>query len=148
VSDILHRVGIKSALSDTYRALATRQGLAGWWTSDTRGSSELGGVIEFHFGVNGRIDMKVVELDPAGRLLWQVVDGPADWIGSKVGFELKQEGEQTTVLFKHEGWKEQSEFMHHCSTKWGSFLLSLKSWVESGKGAAFPEDVHVSVNWD
>jgi uncharacterized protein YndB with AHSA1/START domain len=148
MSDILHRVGIKSSASDTYRALTTRQGLAGWWTTDTRGSCDLGGVIEFHFGTRGRIDMKVLELDAARRVLWQVADGPADWIGSKVSFELKQEGEQTTVLFRHQGWNEQSEFMHHCSTKWASFLMGMKSLIETGKGAPFPDDVHISLNWD
>jgi hypothetical protein len=65
--------------------------------------------------------MKVLELDPAKRVLWQVVDGPKEWIGTKVSFELRQEGGWTIVLFKHQGWKEPVEFMHHCSTKWGSF---------------------------
>jgi uncharacterized protein YndB with AHSA1/START domain len=146
--DILHRVGIKSSAIDVYRALNTRQGLAGWWTTDTRGSCEVGGVIEFHFGTRGRIDMKVLELDPGKRVVWQVVNGPQDWIGSKVSFDLKQEGEQTTVLFKHAGWKEQSEFMHHCSTKWATFLLSTKAFIETGKGTPFPNDLHVSLNWD
>jgi uncharacterized protein YndB with AHSA1/START domain len=148
MSNILHRVGIKSSVNDVYRALTTLRGLAGWWTTDTRGSCDLGGVIEFHFGTNGRIDMKVLELDPAKRIVWQVVDGPQDWFGSRVSFELKQEGEQTTVLFKHAGWKEQSEFMHHCSTKWAIFLMSMKAFVETGKGTPFPDDVHISVNWD
>jgi hypothetical protein len=35
------------------------------------------------------------------------------------------------VLFKHQGWKEPVEFMHHCSTKWAVFLLSLKSLLET-----------------
>ena len=148
MSDILHRVGIKASASDAYRALTTRQGLAGWWTTDTRGSPDVGGVIEFHFGARGFFNMKVLELEPTRGVLWQVVDGPADWIGSKVSFELKQEGEQTTVLFKHQGWKEQSEFMHHCSTKWASFLMSMKSFVETGKGAPFPDDVRITLNWD
>jgi uncharacterized protein YndB with AHSA1/START domain len=148
MSDILHRVGIKSSTRDAYQALTTLRGLAGWWTTDTRGTSDVGGVIEFHFGTRGRIDMKVLELDADRRVVWQVVDGPADWIGSKVSFELKQEGEQATLLFEHQGWKEQSEFMHHCSTKWASFVMSLKAFVETGKGTPFPNDVHVSLNWD
>ena len=145
---ILHRVGVKSSTSDVYRALTTRQGLAGWWTADTRGSFDVGGVIGFHFGTRGFFDMKVLELDPGRRIAWQVVDGPKDWIGSKVNFDLKQEGEQTTVLFKHEGWKEQSEFMHHCSTKWATFLMSMKALVETGKGGPFPDDVRITLNWD
>ena len=148
MSDILHRVGIKSSTHDAYQALSTRQGLDGWWTTDTRGRFDVGGVIEFHFGTRGRIDMKVLELDPDRRVVWQVVGGPEDWIGSTISFDLKQEDEQTTLLFKHQGWKEQSEFMHHCSTKWASFLLSLKAFVETGEGSPFPEDVRISINWD
>ena len=37
------------------------------------------------------------------------------------------------MLFQHEGWREPVEFMHHCSTKWGTFLMSLKSLVETGR---------------
>jgi hypothetical protein len=75
------------------------------------------------FGAGG-IDMKVLELDPAKRVLWQVVDGPDEWIGTTVSFDLKQEGDWTLVFFKHQGWKEPVEFMHHCSTKWAVFLLA------------------------
>jgi len=38
------------------------------------------------------------------------------------------------------------EFMHHCSTKWATFMLSLKQLVETGKGAPSPDDVQIS-NW-
>ena len=143
--DILHRVGIKSSLDDVYKALSTREGLADWWTHDTQGESDVGEVLQFRF-VNGGIDMKVLELEPANRVLWQVVDGPQEWIDTKVSFELKRDGDWTIVLFEHQGWKEPVEFMHHCSTKWGVFLMSLKSLVETGKGASHPDDIKIG-NW-
>ena len=150
--DILHRVGIKASSEQVYKALATRDGLAGWWTTNTQGESKPGGVIKFRFSADGRdiggFDMKVLELQPAKRVLWQVVDGPAEWIGTKVSFDLKQSGDHAIVLFKHEGWKEPVEFMHHCSTKWATFLLSLKSLVETGKGAPYPNDIHITGTWD
>jgi len=145
--DILHRVGIHSSADAVYRALATRDGLADWWTTATDGESKIGGVIKFRFGHRGGFDMKVLELEHAKRVLWQVVDGPKEWIETKVSFELKQEGDNTIVLFKHQDWKEPVEFMHHCSTKWGIFLMSLKSLVETGKGAPHPDDVKID-NWN
>jgi uncharacterized protein YndB with AHSA1/START domain len=149
--DILHRVGIKSSLSNVYDALATREGVAGWWTNDTRGESKVGGVLKFTFNDGerevGAFEMKVLELQPSKRVLWQVISGADEWIGTKISFELKQEADYSIVLFKHEGWKEPVEFMHHCSTKWGSFLLSLKSLVETGKGAPSPHDIKVD-NWN
>jgi hypothetical protein len=39
------------------------------------------------------------------------------------------------------------EFMHHCSTKWAVFLMSLKSLVETGKGSPDPHDVKID-NWN
>jgi hypothetical protein len=73
-----------------------------------------------------------------------VVDGPAEWIGTKVRFDLKQVGDYAIVLFKHQDWKEPVEFMHHCSTKWATYLMSLKSLVETRKGAPNPNDTHIS----
>jgi uncharacterized protein YndB with AHSA1/START domain len=146
--DILHRVGIKASSEQVYKALATRDGLAGWWTTNTQGDSKLGGVIKFRFSAEGRelggFDMKVLELRPAERVLWEVVEGPPEWVGTKVSFELKQEGDYAIVLFKHQGWREPVEFMHHCSTKWAIFLMSLKALVETGKGAPSPDDVRIS----
>ena len=148
MADILHRVGIKSSLDEVYKALTTREGLAAWWTNNTQGESKVGGVIQFRFSAGGveigGFDMKVLELHPAKRVLWQVVDGPAEWIGTKISFDLKQAGDYAIVLFKHEGWKEPVEFMHHCSTKWAIYLMSLKSLVETGKGTPNPNDTHIS----
>jgi uncharacterized protein YndB with AHSA1/START domain len=150
--EILHRVGIKSSPNEVYKALATREGLAAWWTTRTHGESKVGGALEFRFSDRGGIeiggfDMKVLELHPAARVLWQVIDGPEEWIGTKISWELKQEGDYVIVLFKHLGWKEPVEFMHHCSTKWGVFLISLKSLVETGKGAPYPHDIKID-NWN
>jgi uncharacterized protein YndB with AHSA1/START domain len=145
--DILHRVAIKSPPDDVYAALTTRDGLAGWWATDTRGEGELGRVLEFRF-VAGGFDIKVLELDSAKRVLWQVVDGPEEWLGTTINWDLNQEGDYTVILFKHEGWKEPVEFMHHCSTKWAMFLMSVKSLVETGKGAPFPNDVHITAKGD
>jgi uncharacterized protein YndB with AHSA1/START domain len=145
--DILHKVGIRSSSpQDAYKALTTLEGLSGWWTDDTQGDTRVGGVIKFRFGDHGGFDMKVAALDPAKRVLWDVLDRPGEWIGTTVSFELRQEGDFTIVLFKHQGWKEPTESMHHCSTKWATFLMSLKSLVETGKGAPYPDDVLID-NW-
>ena len=146
--DILHRVGIKSSADEVYQALTAREGLAAWWTNNTQGESKVGGVLQFRFAVDGveigGFDMKVLELHPAKRVLWQVVDGPADWIGTKVRFDLKQAGDHAIVLFQHQDWKEPVEFMHHCSTKWATYLMSLKALLETRKGSPNPHDTHIS----
>jgi uncharacterized protein YndB with AHSA1/START domain len=142
--DILHRVGMKSAAPDeVYAALTTLEGLSAWWATDTKGQTEVGGILEFRFEL-GPIDMKVLELEPAKSVLWEVTDGPTEWIGTTVRWDLKQADDYTIVLFAHEGWKEPVEFMYHCSTKWATFLVSLKQLVETGTGAPEPHDLWIS----
>jgi len=142
--DILHRVGVeKASPAEVYDALTTVDGLAAWWTDQTTGDPEVGGTLEFRF-IPGGFDMEVVELEPAKRVHWQVSDGPPEWVGTHVTFDLSEVDGYTIVLFKHEGWAEPVEFMHHCSTKWASYLLSLKQLVETGTGAPAPRDVMIS----
>jgi len=81
-------------------------------------------------------------------VLWKVVDGPKEWVGTKISWDLRKEGERSIVMFKHEGWREPVEFMHHCSTKWAVFLMSLKSLVENGRGAPSPNDVKIDNDVD
>jgi uncharacterized protein YndB with AHSA1/START domain len=60
MADILHRVGVKTPTPhQVYDALTTVDGLAGWWTDDTKGSSEVGGVLQFRFPPVGGFDIEV-----------------------------------------------------------------------------------------
>ena len=146
--DILQKVGIQSSSeNDVYKALTTLKGLSGWWTTTTTGESDkIGGVIQFRFNAGG-FDIKVLALSPGKHVLWQVIDGPEEWIGTTVSFDIRQENDWTIVLFKHQGWKEPVEFMHHCSTKWAVFLLSLKSLLETGTGAPAPNEIKLDA-WE
>lgn len=149
--DIVHRVGIKAPASKVYAALSTIDGLAGWWTRATTGSSKAGGVIEFRFQTEtgdeiGGFDMDVLELAPDQRVRWRVKAGPAEWVGTDIEFFLSRQDEHTIVMFGHRKWREEVEFTGHCSTKWATFLLSLRDLVETGKGKPAPHDVRIS-NW-
>jgi uncharacterized protein YndB with AHSA1/START domain len=138
--DILHRVGINAKPEKVFKTLTTLEGLRHWWTTDTRGNAKRGGVINFGF-----CKMKVVEAKPNKSVKWKCVGGPREWMGTEVSFELKIKLNQTFVLFKHAGWKEPVEFMHHCSTKWAVFLLSLRDWLERGEGRPAPYDQKIHV---
>ncbi|HEX2895055.1 MAG TPA: SRPBCC domain-containing protein [Marmoricola sp.] len=142
--DILHRVGVEDATPEkVYDALTTLEGLAGWWTDDTTGDPSLGGVLAFRFPPGG-FDMEVVEQVPEKRVSWKVVEGPEEWVGTTVDWDLRQDGDGTIVLFGHRGWREPVEFMHHCSTKWATYLVSLKQLVETGQGSPAPRDLHIA----
>jgi len=141
--DIIHRIGILSPIADVYKALTTDEGLSRWWTQDTTGAGEVGSVIKFRFNGEGP-DFKVIELLPDTMVRWSHSgDMPTAWMGTEVSFELSHKNAQTYVFFLHANWQEASEFMGHCSTKWGVFLMSLKDSLETGKGHPFPDDIHI-----
>lgn len=143
--DIRHRIGVEAAPEAAYQRLATIDGLQRWWTTDTRGRSAVGDEIGFHFGGPDRfMTMQVVELDAARRVVWRCADGPPEWIDTTISFDLKQVDGETILNFTHAGWREPVEFMGHCSSKWGSYLLSLKHDIEDDAGRPFPHDAKMS----
>ena len=149
--DIVHRIGIEAPPSKVYAALSTLDGLAGWWTEDTHGDAEVGGRIAFRFRTAagdeiGGFDMAVLEQSPDATVRWRVEEGPPEWVGTDIEFRLSREDGYTIVLFGHRGWRESAEFMAHCSTKWATFLLSLRELVESGRGRPSPNDLRIG-NW-
>jgi len=143
MAEINHRIGIAGSASDIYHALTTDEGLARWWTTDTSGAGEAGSIIRFRFGGGGP-DFEVVELIPDSLVRWKHSgDVPPAWMGTVITFRLEQGEQQTYVRFVHANWTEASDFMAHCSTKWGVFLLSLKAAIETGSGRPFPRDIHI-----
>lgn len=150
--NIIHRIGIKSASEKVYKALATIEGLANWWTDDTAGDEEVGGKIKFTFrtgagDIIGEMKMEVKELNPPQRVSWQCVEGPDEWVGTEITFDLSQQDDQTIIIFGHRNWREAIEFTAHCSMKWAVFLLSLRDYVETGNGKPSPNDIKID-NWN
>lgn len=150
--DIIHRVGIKAPIARVYSALSTVEGVAGWWTKETSGSSTIGGTIGVRFlspdGKEiGSMTMEVMALDPNKKVHWRFKSGPKEWVETDVIFNLSQEGDYTIVLFGHKNWREAGEFTSHCSMKWAMFMLSLKDLLETGKGKPSPNDIKID-NWN
>jgi uncharacterized protein YndB with AHSA1/START domain len=143
--DIRHHVGINAPLSEVYAALATRDGIAQWWTTSIDGQSRVGEELTFRFGKpEPAAVMKVIELVPDELVRWRVVVGPDEWLGTLLTFELKPNGEETFLVFTHGDWREPGDFMAHCSTKWAYFLLGLKDGLEGGKATPWPHDMPIS----
>ena len=149
--DIVHRIGIKSSISQVYAAIATTKGLANWWTNEVEGKSEVGEEITFRFSTKsgellGEMSMQVNELNST-NVKWHCAAGPLEWIGTAITFELSEQDDQVILIFGHRNWREQVEFTSHCSMKWATFLLSLKDYVETGIGKPSPDDLKID-NWN
>ena len=150
--NIVHRIGIKAPAAQVYKAVTTIDGLAKWWTVETQGDVTVGGNIEFTFRspkgeFMGKFVMKVTKLNDQKEVRWRCLEGPPDWIGTDITFQLSEQDGQTIVLFGHRNWKEEVEATYHCSMKWATFMLSLRAYVETGKGKPSPHDLKID-NWN
>jgi len=150
--DIIHRIGIKSPVAQVYGALTSLEGLAQWWTEEVLGDARVGGKIEFCFRTKsgellGKMVMEVQELNAQKNVRWRCIEGPAEWVGTDITFQLSEQDNQTIVLFGHRNWREAVEATYHCSMKWATFLLSLREYLETGKGKPSPHDLKID-NWN
>ncbi len=150
--DIIHRIGIRSSSDQVYKALSTIEGLSNWWTDEVEGGEEVGSKIKFTFrtetgDIKGEMLMEVRELNPQQRVCWQCIEGPDEWVGTIITFDWSQQDNQTIIIFGHRNWREAVEFTAHCSMKWAVFLLSLREYVETGKGKPSPYDLKID-NWN
>ena len=71
---------------------------------------------------------------------------PPAWQGTEILFELEPRDDQTFVNFSHYNWAAADDFLAHCSTKWGVFMMSMKSCIETGRGRPWPDDVHIDLD--
>ena len=148
--DIIHKIGIKAPLSKVYEAVSTPKGVAGWWTRETTGRAGGAMTSVFHSPDGkeiGRMDFDLLKAEPGKNVQWRFTAGPEEWVGTDLTFELSRDGDQTLIVFGHRNWREAVEFMAHCSMKWATFLLSLREFVETGKGRPSPDDLKID-NWN
>jgi len=139
--DILHRVGIAAEPMRVFDALTSIEGIRHWWNENATGEASEGGAFQFR---SNRLE--VVHADP-GRVTWRYSGAAKEWEPTEITFRLEWRDGQTIVLFSHAGWVEPVEFMHHCSTKWAVFLLSLKAYAETGEGRPEPShDIKIAVD--
>jgi uncharacterized protein YndB with AHSA1/START domain len=134
--NILHRLTIDAPPERVQELTATREGIAQWWTGrPVTGDDKAGKQFSVYFGDAAKpaASFDVAERSPE-HVVWRCSDGPSDWVDTRITFAFEPRAEGgTTLLFSHQGWKQENEFMNGCSTNWAAYLMSLKSGAE-GRG--------------
>ena len=119
---------------EVYDALTTDIGLSAWWTTTTEAKPEVESHTVFHFSEEYQKTMRVVELLPNRRVLWECIEGDVQWLGTTIAFEIEPVAGGIELRFYHAGWEAQTELFGHCNYHWAIYLKSLKSYLETGKG--------------
>lgn len=78
------------------------------------------------------------------QVQWECIRGPEEWLGTRIEFKLIEKEDKTQLKFRHAGWADESDHYYHCSTKWATFVLSMRDYLETGKGRPFPDDIQIN----
>ena len=140
MSDYTTTVRIDSAPKEIFSAILDTRN---WWNESIVGSSSRVGD-EFAFEVQGlhRTRIEVTEVVPHERVEWRVLDNAfafvadqTEWIGNRIVFELRPDGDATILTFTQYGLVPEYECFDVCSNAWRFFVAdSLRNLAESGRG--------------
>src|SRR5262249_18333898 len=90
--------------------------------------------------------MKLVELIPGKKVVWQVLSNyfnftkdKTEWTGTKIIFEITATNGKTQLHFTHEGLTPEYKCYEACRDGWSKYIKkSLYSLVTNGKGQPNP----------
>ena len=135
---LMHRVEVDAEPDQIFDALATQDGLAAFWTRESRAEPREGSVAEFGFG-GPVMTMRVDELRPGLRVAWTALGNFPHWPGTKVSWDLVEANGRTEVTFSHHGWEADLPDAELASVNytWGQVVQRLKKYAETGEPDPF-----------
>jgi uncharacterized protein YndB with AHSA1/START domain len=115
----------------------------GWWMTTVDGDNSAVGD-EFSYRVPGIhfCTMRVTELVPGEKVVWQVIDNhmgfiddQSEWMGTEIRFELTEKDGATELRFTHDGLVPSYECFDICQNAWTFYVgHSLRSLAATGEG--------------
>ena len=131
---------VNKTAHDAFNAI---QNFRGWWSQEIEGNTNKPGETFFyHYKDVHLCKIKLIEMQEDKRLVYQVIDNEfnftkdkSEWINTKLIFELQPEGNNTKIVFTHEGLVPEYECYAVCNDAWTSYIQgSLKDYIEKGTG--------------
>ncbi|WP_343306381.1 SRPBCC domain-containing protein [Chitinophaga niabensis] len=120
----------------------------GWWSEEIEGPTDkLNEVFVYHYKDVHICKMKLIEYIPDKKLVYQVLDNQfsfindkSEWIGTKLVFDISNDGGKTKVKFTHVGLVPEYECYKVCFDAWGNYINnSLHSLIATGEGKPNPK---------
>jgi hypothetical protein len=114
-----------------------------WWSGEIEGdTTKLNDLFSYKVGEVHFSRQKITEMVPNKRVVWLVtesslnfVSDKTEWTGTKIVFDISQQGNKTKLRFTHEGLVPEIECYDGCSNAWNQLVQqSLLSLITTGKG--------------
>lgn len=140
MAEIVFLVDIDASVEVVRDALATREGLVSWWTTDTEGSAEAGTSLSLGFpDAPARFTLQVDRVGDEGVQWTSVGDFPPHWKDTEISFGVmgNPDASGCRVFFEHKGFAAPDPMMGHTAYTWANLMSSLKAYCEGGQAGAF-----------
>jgi hypothetical protein len=115
----------------------------GWWSEEIDGDTDkLNSEFNYHFQDVHRCKMKVVEMIPNKRVVWQVMENyfsftkdKNEWKGNTLIFEIVEKDDKTELQFTQLGLVPEYECYDICENAWNTYVQkSLYNLITTGTG--------------
>jgi hypothetical protein len=103
----------------------------------------LGSEYELGFGPEYDWRAMVTASRPGEHFELQITRADADWLGTRIGFQLASAGNTTQMSFYHTGWPELNSHYRISSYCWAMYLRILKRFLEYGEVVPYEQRLSV-----
>lgn len=141
MADIRHLLRITASPQQLYRALTTGAGVRQWWTVNAELDERTGGhgIFKFNYGQTVETVVRILNLQQDRLVSWTVTASfRPEQVGTIITFELRPGGDGTLLHFSQDGFAATDDTFALMNTGWAYYLVSLKYYTETGKGAPSP----------
>jgi hypothetical protein len=139
-SDYTATIVVDQTPKEGFKAITN---IAEWWSEEIEGDThKLNDEFFYHYKDIHLCKMKLIELVPNQKVVWQVFDNyfkftkdKSEWKGTKIVFDISQKGKKTEIKFTHQGLVPQYECYEICREAWTHYITeSLRDLITTGKG--------------
>lgn len=139
-NDFTSTIVVEQSPSTAFNAI---KNFRAWWSEDIQGKTDqLNETFFYHYKDVHLCKIKLIEMVADKKLVYQVIENEfnfvkdkTEWVGTKLIFEIMPTGDQTKIVFTHEGLVPEYECYNVCNDAWSGYIQgSLKSLITTGKG--------------
>jgi hypothetical protein len=120
-----------------------------WWSEEIEGPTDkLNKEWFYHYKDIHLCKMKVVEMVPNKKVVWEVVENSFnfvedkdEWVGNRLIFDISKVGDKTKLTFTQKGLTADYECYDVCKDGWNNYINnSLYKLITKGKGEPNPKE--------
>lgn len=144
--DFIVTISVDKSPAEVFKAVTN---VGGWWSEEIEGhTANQGDVFYYHFQDVHRCTIKLTEVVPNKKIVWEVLDNyfnftqdKTEWIDNTISFDITQTDGHTTLKFTHHGLLPEYECYDICAKCWTEYISgSLFDLITKGRGQPNPKE--------